>query len=442
MQSFQPALGTRILPSMSHTTMRMGDWLWRLRERRRDLGVLTAMCALYFFSYFQRMAVPGTIFDELQQTFAAPAGAIAALSAIFLYVYGPMQLVTGLLADRFGGLRVLTVGGGFLAVGSLLFPLAPSLHALYLTRAVIGLGASLMFIGIIKEIDTRFRTRDFAMLLSGALLIGYSGGLAGMAPLERAVAQVGWRSSLLMVGAACGLTLMVTLLALRPFRSGAAGPPPSARLSFMMAARNRPAWPVIVTGAINFSVYFLMQAVLGKKMLSDCGGLTSAQAASLVTLMMLVNMTGMTASGFLSRAMRNRRKPILLACTGLTLATTAAMTLLLWRHASGAWLGGGLLALAMAASASPIFTSATKELSPAPLAGTAVGLGNGVCYLLMAVTANLAGWVLDGFAAQAERTAAALVYPPAAYATIFLGCLLMATFSFALTFTIRESGKL
>ena len=134
------------------------------RQKRRELIMLASMITLYFFSYLQRVAVPGTIFNELQLDFNASAVAITALGALFLYVYGFWQIFAGMLADRFGGLRMLLIGGLLMTVGALVFPLARSLPLLYTTRVLVAFGASFMYISLIKEIDTLFDRRHFAML--------------------------------------------------------------------------------------------------------------------------------------------------------------------------------------------------------------------------------------------------------------------------------------
>src|SRR5450759_1644366 len=130
--------------------------LQHVRQKRTELLILAGMIALYFFSYFQRVAVPGTVFNELQVDFNASAVAITALGALFLYVYGFWQIFAGMLADRFGGLRMVLIGGLLMTAGALVFPLARGLPLLYTTRVLVAFGASFMYISLIKEIDTLF----------------------------------------------------------------------------------------------------------------------------------------------------------------------------------------------------------------------------------------------------------------------------------------------
>ena len=66
---------------------------------------------LYFFANLQRVAIPGSIFNELQSDLNVGAKYITALSSMFMYIYAVGQLFAGLLADRYGGERAITWGG-------------------------------------------------------------------------------------------------------------------------------------------------------------------------------------------------------------------------------------------------------------------------------------------------------------------------------------------
>ena len=65
------------------------------------------MLLLYASSYFQRTAVPGTIFSQLQADLGLNAFQIAGIGASFVYIYALSQLVVGMLADKYGGALLL-----------------------------------------------------------------------------------------------------------------------------------------------------------------------------------------------------------------------------------------------------------------------------------------------------------------------------------------------
>ena len=69
------------------------------------LGVL-----FYFIANFQRIAIPGAVFDILEQELSVGAPQITAFGAIFMYIYAFTQLLNGIFVDRFGGYRVMLIG--------------------------------------------------------------------------------------------------------------------------------------------------------------------------------------------------------------------------------------------------------------------------------------------------------------------------------------------
>ncbi len=97
----------------------------RRPRRGTALLVVSCMCAIYFFAYFQRVSIPGAIFNEIQSSLAISAGAVAAFSALYMYIYGGMQFIAGAMNDRFGAVRVILLGGILLAVGVGALPAGP-----------------------------------------------------------------------------------------------------------------------------------------------------------------------------------------------------------------------------------------------------------------------------------------------------------------------------
>ena len=414
----------------------------RIWDHRRKLWIVLAMAVLYFFSYFQRVAIPGTIFDELQMAFGASAASITLLGALTIYVYASTQLFIGILVDRFGAARVLLAGAAVMTVGSILFPLSHSLAILYAMRILVGLGASLIFLSIVKEIDELFDERHFAMVLSAAIFLGYFGGIAGTFPLERTVSAFGWRTPLLTAGLICGIALLWAWRLLHKAQRIGGRDEGFSMAALLEILRNRAIIPISCAGMVTFGIYFLFQAVIGKKLLQDCAGFSSASAASCTLMMVVINMTGVGCSGFLSRLAGNRRKPFLVAAAVISFLSTGLITLILWQGLNSRWLVPCYAMVAAAGAFTPIYCAAMKELNRPDAAGTAIGLLNGIVYLFIAIMMNLAGVVMDGFKSQAVITAKAVIYPPAAYIAILTGCFILSAISVAAALRLRETfGK-
>lgn len=410
-----------------------------LSRRRNQLVLLVCLSGVYFLSFFQRVAVPGTIFDRLQASFGLTAGGVTALGTIYLYLYGGLQPVAGYLADRWGAGRTLIASGGVLCLGSLLFPWATSVPLLYATRVLVGLGAAMIYVSLIKEVSALFSARDFPLLVGLVIILGYSGGLFATYPFERLVQTTNWRTALTAVaGFGTASWLCAVRLLDRTGRAGAA-PPRRPGDGFTRILRNPAMWPLMGWSALSFSVYFLLQATLGKKLLQDVCGLSSATAAAFTCVMMLVCMTGVLCSGFVARHVA-RRKPVIVLAGALSLI--ASLTLL-----AGVWAGlprGAFLTayvlLALASSVSPVSTTSIRELNSAATVGTALGISNALAYLAVALVTSTAGVILDAFADSAVRTATAVLYPPAAYRALFGVCTILALAAFACACHVTETG--
>jgi len=387
--------------------------------RRNVVIAMLAMLVIYFFSYFQRSAIPGTIFNEIQSDMALPASAVVALGAMFTYVYGGMQVFVGLTTDRLGGRRALLFGGTIMTIGALLFPFSHSVGMLYVTRFITGFGASFMFLSIAKELDLLFDKRHFVGLIGIVTSIGYMGAITGTLPFQRAVAVFGWRESLIGIGLLTFFCMAGTFLALRklerfqPTTSGWSMAPVRDVLL------NRRTIPLLISGMINFPVYFTFQSVLGKKFLEDVVGLTPSAASTFVLFMIVCSATAAFMGGISLRWIGHRRKPATIAAGGLVLLASLLMLVAVaWQASSWVFLLAFIL-LALSIGGAPAATALMKELNRPEISGTSIAIINGICYIGAGLASTISGAVLDRFKTTAIAISGRIIYPVEAYATLF-----------------------
>jgi MFS family permease len=411
-----------------------------VQHRQAAFAIFACMNAIYFFAYFHRIAVPGTIFDELQSAFRVSASAITALGAIYLYIYGGMQLFAGMLNDRLGAVRVIVIGGLLLCVGAIAFPLATTIPFLYVARGLVGLGSSLIFLSVIKAVDMLYGPRLFSQLLSVTVFLGCVGGLAGTFPFERAVSQWGWRGSMLGAGILCSLALIVAMLLFRKTRDVMQYASRTSPLVVKAILANRSTWPLLVVLPLTFSIYFLLQATIGKKFLLDYCGMSSSLAASITFIMMLVSMAAALAGGFLPRLISDQRKPLMIAAVICVISGCGLLLVLLHLGInSTGWFLLAYILLALSMIASPLGSTLMKELNPPEAVGTSIGVSNGMCYVAVALLTTVAGSVMDRFRDAAVTTATAIIYPREAYAVTLLICIALALIALVSAFFLRET---
>ena len=155
-----------------------------LLQNKRGFWLFIPLLLIYACSYFQRTALPGTIYNTLVQELGFNAAQMATLGASFVYTYAVFQLISGALVDRFCGARVVVIGGFVFIAGTLLFPLCHSTGMLYLARMLTGIGASTMYLSLVRETDRLFGRKNYAVFFGIAYFCGYGGGLIGSLPFE------------------------------------------------------------------------------------------------------------------------------------------------------------------------------------------------------------------------------------------------------------------
>ena len=381
------------------------------QQRRRWLA-LAVVVAAYVLSFFHRFA-PAGIAPDLAASFQTTAASLGILAATFFYVYTVMQVPTGILVDTLGPRRVLCAGGLCLAGGSLLFGMAQSFEAALVGRTLIGLGASVTFIAMLKVIAVWFDERHFATVVGASMLIGNFGSVLAGAPLSWLAQTAGWRDVFVGVGV---LSLALGVLAWvfvrdRPAGAGGAVPPapttgdrlkndaptPTFDRTVILTGlwrvvKNRATWPAACVNAGLSGSFFAFGGLWATPFLTQGLGMTRAVATAHLSLYFAGFAVGCLAVGALSDRLR-RRKPVVIG--------SALVYAAIWP----VWLLGielppvasyALFVLMGLTTASFTLTWAcAKEVNPPMLSGMSTSVVNTCGFFAGAVLQPVVGWILD-----------------------------------------------
>jgi len=154
----------------------------------------------FFYAFFQRVG-PSIMVGELMADFGVSAALLGNLSALYFYAYASLQIPIGVMVDRWGPRRLMTIAWLFAGAGSLLFAAADTLEAAYLGRFLIGVGSAFFFVCSLKIAAVWFPVERFALMGGMTLMAGMAGGVGGQAPTAWAVGAFGWRPTMAAAGA-------------------------------------------------------------------------------------------------------------------------------------------------------------------------------------------------------------------------------------------------
>ncbi len=394
---------------------------------------------LYFMANVQRTAIPGAIFNVLQQELQASATCITSLGAVFMYVYALNQLVIGMLIEKYGGARVIAVGALLFCAGSLMFPLSHSLFWLYFSRGLTGLGASSIYLSLVKEIRRASSDKNFSLALAIMTFAGYTGGIMANAPFVAGVALIGWRPLMLII--ALSSIALFLLFLFSGYMTKLPRIHSETRISF------RPFFELLkiphnlymlgCTG-VNFGMFYVIQTMIGKKFLEDFCSMSSENAAWVLSLMAtLAAVVGMVLA-VLSRLAGNRRRIFLKFATTTTVSVFLLIILALVFDIRSGGIAVLFCILTLASNLSAITVPMVHETNSSKLAGATVCFMNFSAYIAVAVLGNAVGLLMSLFRPEILPNGV-MLYGRGSYLAVFSALFLLACFTAYCAWHTRET---
>ncbi|WP_198534966.1 MFS transporter [Streptomyces natalensis] len=369
---------------------------------RKAIAVWGIGVAVYFVAITYRTSL-GVAGLDAAERFHINASALSTFSILQLLVYAGMQIPVGLLVDKLGTKRVLTIGVVLYTVGQFGFALSSSYAMALGSRALLGCGDAMTFISVLRLGARWFPARRGPLIAQIAALVGMAGNLISTLVLARFLHSFGWTPTFAS-SAVGGLVVLVLLLVfLTDHPKGYEPPPAPAEHTGAGFVRRQivAAWrePGTRLGMwVHFTTQFPAMVFLllwGLPFLVQAQGLSRGTAGELLTLIVLSNMAVGLIYGQVIARHHAARMPLALGTVGVT-ALLWAITL--------AWPGDhapvGLLAVLCAVMgacgpASMIGFDFARPANPPERQGTASGIVNMGGFTASMTTLLAIGVLLD-----------------------------------------------
>lgn len=271
---------------------------------------LAIATAFFVFEFIARVE-PSLAAHAIGQFYDLKPGAFGTLSSLFFWIYAPMQIVVGLLLDRYGARRFVLLGSFCCALGVTAFA-ATSLVGLGAAgRALTGFGASFAFVAALYVANHWFAPERFALLSGGVNGAGMIGTAIGAPLLTSAIDGHGWQSVFLSTGAAGFAIFVVALLFLRtvssPAQSATTGPLEHVGQTLRIVMASPRIWLISVIGLLAYMPVNVYGGLWGETQLTAERGMTAVQAADGISLLFWGLAAGSVASGYIADRLGNRR---------------------------------------------------------------------------------------------------------------------------------------
>ncbi|MFD0370990.1 nitrate/nitrite transporter [Streptomyces sp. NPDC127114] len=380
---------------------------------RRAVLVWGVGVAVYFVAVIFRTSL-GVAGLDAADRFGVNASALSTFSILQLLVYAGMQIPVGLMVDRLGTKKVLTIGVLLFTLGQLGFALSPSYPMALASRALLGCGDAMTFISVLRLGTRWFPARRGPLVAQLAGLVGMAGNLVSTIVLARLLHGVGWTAAFAGSAAAGVVVLVLLLLFLKDHPEGheperspelsaslEQGAPPSHAGAAFVRRQIAESWrePGTRLGMwVHFTTQFPAMVFLllwGLPFLVEAQGLTRETAGELLTLVVASNMLVGLVYGQIIARHHAARAPLALGTIAVT-ATLWATTLVYPGDHAPMWLLVTLCTvLGACGPASMIGFDFARPANPPERQGTASGIVNMGGFVASMTTLFAVGVLLD-----------------------------------------------
>ncbi len=316
-------------------------------KKKRTLSyrwmIFIVLAIAYFFVYFHR-TTGGSISDTLQDYFGVGTASVALLASAYLYAYTLMQIPSGILTDKMGPRKAATMFIFLIAVGSVLSAysaVSGDFNMMIVGKFVIGIGAAVVYIPIMKILAVWFRKNEFASMSGVLLLVGNVGGIAAATPMVVMMDSLGIDGTYFALAIITAVIALLTWLVVRDHPSEKdlpsieeivseeTGEPitesTSAKMGTVEALKKvflsgRKFWPLAIWFFFMYGTIMLWQASQAGSYYTNVYGFSSSDASLMVTMVGVGMVVGCPLAGRLSdKVLRSRKKVIIIGTVAYTL---------------------------------------------------------------------------------------------------------------------------
>ena len=363
------------------------------------LGSLICMIAALFYCYeFVLRIIPGVLQSELSAAFGhISASTFGQLSALYYFAYSPMQLPVGILMDRFGPRRLLSLACFCCAIGSFMFSYSSSMLIAGSGRFLVGFGSSFAFVGVLSLAVHWLPRRYFSLVAGLMTTLGMLGLVYGEMKITEMAGSLGLNPVLLMmVVIGLALTALIALVV----RDGPGGHfVKSLSLgdfyqNIVRVLVSPQVWLVAFVGACMYTSLSVFGELWGKSYLEKAHHLTKIEAAKTISAMFLGWAVGAPIAGYFSDRTGRRVLPLVVGAFG---ALVCISVILYCAGLSYTVLNVLMFLYGLFSATEIIIFVVAKENSGVELSGTVFAAANMIVTLGGVIFQPLVGSLLDKF---------------------------------------------
>ncbi|MCB1109929.1 MAG: MFS transporter [Chlamydiia bacterium] len=353
----------------------------------------------YLYEFFLQVFL-STVSKQIMQDLHLDASSYSLVAAAYYLPYSLMQVPVGILVDKFGARKLLTLSATSCAIGVFGFSITHHFATAFVGRLFMGLGASSAYVSLLVLALNWFPKKHFALMVGIANLLGAMGPFLAGGPLAYLLTLFhnDWRLIMVSIGVfGIGLATMIGLFVrnspsrskydiifLNPYQE-----PLITQLKNLV--KNPQAWMIVLFSGFVYVSLPLLGAYWGTGYL-QARGLSRTVAASLSSMLWIGYAVGAPLFGKISDSIKRRKTPLMMT----SLIGIIASGLIVYFPTHEVFIYGFLFfCIGLASSGcSPAF-AAISENVPENLQATSIGFNNSMITFSAALIPPIVSYLIE-----------------------------------------------
>ena len=365
------------------------------KSYKYPLILLTTICITYFVENFLRMAA-GALTPILIEELNISHGSMGLLISAYFFIYGVMQIPSGILSEKFGARKTILVFTAITMGGIFLFWWSKSYNLLFVAQFLVGIGCSTFYINAVRLVRTWFpanRTATAIGILSASSGLGNFVSYIGF-PL--AVENWGnWRplyfgmSIILVVNWVMNIFILKDGTSL-PDIEEKKDRSPITRV-IIATLKDKRLYPFLAGYMLSTTAWVFMNWM--PQFLIDARGMTYIEVGQIASVGTIAGIPGCILVAAISDKLKKRKTPLL----GFSLLATAMLiTFLNLPRSTPIYVFSVLnFGMGFAYSYWVLYFSMIPETLPTQKASVGLGIVNGLGTVMFSVFAPMYGYLVD-----------------------------------------------
>ena len=320
---------------------------------------------------------------------------IGFLFSSHFFLYGLMQLPSGMLSDRLGPRKTIIGFTVFMIAGTLIFSQSTSYTTLLIAQLLTGLGSSVFYINAVKIVSGWFPLNVRASAIGVLSASSGLGNFAAYITLPLVMEYMGgWRTAYVYCAGLMVVNFIVNILALKenPRDNDTVE---TSRIGLLDSVKavlgNRSLYPLMI-GYILLSFFWVFSSWL-PQFLTDRYGLSYVDVGFISSARTLTAIPGCILVGVISDRLKKRKLPLVTLAAVSTVIMSLFLVLPVGVPPMVLIVLAGLLGFSM--SLWVLFFSIIPEILPQNVTGIGLGLVNGIGTIGFSLVSPIYGNLID-----------------------------------------------